>query len=117
MKDRGFLLFEAMISIAIIAVSFVFIAQSFAMSRKALKVSDEVTNASLMLWNKMQELETIPSMAGTQDKGVFEINSFKWGLRFKPASEPDVIHVIINVFPPGLSEDACYSVETYAFAK
>ncbi|MFH1779499.1 MAG: type II secretion system protein [Candidatus Omnitrophota bacterium] len=56
-KSNGYLLLEAIVSIAVIAIGLAIILRSFASSLRASKISEEYLVASSILKDKMWELE------------------------------------------------------------
>ncbi len=57
MRDKGYLLLEAVVSIAVIAIGLAIILRSFTSSLRASKISEEYLVASSLLKDKMWELE------------------------------------------------------------
>ncbi|MFH0771646.1 MAG: hypothetical protein V1933_03405 [Candidatus Omnitrophota bacterium] len=56
-NKKGYLLLEAVVSIAVVAIALVVILRSFASSLRASKISQEYFSATLFLNNKLCELE------------------------------------------------------------
>ncbi len=56
-RDKGILLFEVMLTVAIVAGALVFILHAFSASLRATKSASLITNSFLLLENKLFEIE------------------------------------------------------------
>ncbi|MFH1854074.1 MAG: prepilin-type N-terminal cleavage/methylation domain-containing protein [Candidatus Omnitrophota bacterium] len=81
-SNKGFLLLEAMVSIAILSIGLVVILSSFTRSIRAKELSEDYFKAGLLLEEKIFELSTAPDIEEGVSEGVFSDfgNRFSWSL-------------------------------------
>ena len=75
-NDRGFLLFEVMVAVVVLAVGLTLVLRSFNSAIATVKGLQDYTTAMFLLEEKMFQLET----EGVEDEGKFEneFNNFSW---------------------------------------
>jgi len=89
-KNRdGFLLFEAILSVAILSLGLVLVLHSFTGSLKAARISQNYMRAVLLLEAKMTELEWKGSLDSGISEGKFSQKNerFAWKIEATPVEE------------------------------
>lgn len=122
-NNRGFLLFEVVMSIAIITTGIFFIMRSYSSSKMAIERSGEIFRTSLLLENKMWEYEERGEILNETDSGDFkEAEGYSWEIEAEPLEEdeeegfvikPKLNIVTLSVFEEKDRKNTEYSVRTY----
>jgi len=117
-NNRGFLLFEVMVSIVIVTAGILFIAHSYSSSTDSIKRSTDAFRASLLLQNRMWPLE----QSGTVREGLFsgdfpEDKNFSWQINAEYMADSDLNYLRLEVFQEKEPEKTKYSIETYLMRK
>jgi len=68
----GFLLFELMVSVVILAVALTVVSRTFSSSLAALKMASQVSQGDLLLEKKFWEMEQDKTLMPGQTEGTFE---------------------------------------------
>lgn len=97
-RDKGFLLMEVMVSIAILSIGFVLILNSFTRSIKALKLSEDYFKAGLLLEEKIYEISNSNLEPGSTN-GVFTSpdSRFSWNLDVLEIEEVNLNEVSLEI--------------------
>lgn len=79
-NEKGYLLFEVILSVAILSLGLVMLVRCFTTPLKAVKVSENHLKAALLLEEKMEELQTQSQSHSEAESGTFPDYSekFKW---------------------------------------
>lgn len=79
-NEKGYLLFEVILAVAILSLGLVMLVRCFAAPLKAVKVSENHLKAALLLEEKMEELQTRYERYSQTESGTFPDYSgkFKW---------------------------------------
>ena len=126
MKARkGFLLFEIMISVVIIASGLLFIMNSYSSAKNSIKRSTELFEASLLLENKMWEFEEKGEIEIGAESGDFPENEeYSWSMEAGLAAEAAAVEVAPGEEgeapgeEKGITDEADYNLVTLeVFAK
>lgn len=91
-RDRGFMLLEVVLSMAIIASSLVFIIRSYVVSLRATETSRRMQKACLMLEEKLFELDAKGSIEEGASTGEFEGGVYSWQLIAAPIDDKKKIN-------------------------
>ena len=118
MNNKGFLLFEVMVSIVILTSGILFIARSYSSSKDAIQRSADVLKASLLLESKMWEYEEKGEIGIGAWEGDFTGDeSYAWSVTAIPEEtiedNNEVLLVMSAVYQKEKGESSGYSVSTY----
>ena len=85
-NDRGYLLLEVILAVAILSLGLVMLLRSFAAPLRAVKVSENHLTAALLLEQKTEELQTGCTLHSEAESGTFPGYSgrFKWRIETSP---------------------------------
>ena len=94
-NDRGFLLFEVMVAVVVLAVGLTLVLRSFNSAIATVKGLQDYTTAMFLLEEKMFQLET----EGVEDEGKFEneFNNFSWKIDFIPIEEAALDKIEVSI--------------------
>ncbi len=97
-NNKGFLLLEALVSVAILSVALVMILSSFMRSIRATELSEDYFRAGLLLEEKFFELYANGIKEGSKGEefSVFD-NRFSWNLDVVRLDEDEVHEVSLGV--------------------
>lgn len=97
--STGFVLLEVMLSLSILSLGLIFILTSFTTALKAVRITRDYTKATLLLAQKIGELEDIQQeLYPTKIEGVFEEEpKFTWKAEIKKVSGIDLKEVRVIV--------------------
>ncbi len=117
MKDkRGFLLFEVIVSIAIITAGLLFVMRAYSTSKGALEKSWELFKSSLLLEEKMFEFEEKREIEeGSNQGGFADYRNYSWAINATPVSR-EVSNLNVVTLDVSQKEDSSitkYSLVTY----
>ncbi|MFH1380574.1 MAG: hypothetical protein ABIH57_00180 [Candidatus Omnitrophota bacterium] len=125
MNKKGFLLFEVMISIVIVAAGLLFIMHSFSSAKNSIRRSGDIFKTALLLEDKFWQFEE----SGEIQEGVYEGDftgdedySWKIDARALDESEQNVSYaglelVTLEVFQKKSPDKTKYLIETYLKSK
>jgi prepilin-type N-terminal cleavage/methylation domain-containing protein len=113
-KNRGFLLLEVMISVAILSIGTLLILNSFMRPLRAIEFSRDCFKAGLLLEEKMLELYNSDIKDGLS-KGVFSNfdNKFSWNLGVIKLEEDACNEVNLRILWQGKDREENLSASTY----
>tara|TARA_B100000315_G_C14405030_1_gene508279 strand:- start:343 stop:723 length:381 start_codon:yes stop_codon:yes gene_type:complete len=116
--QRGFLLFEVMLSIVIVTVSALFIMRSYSSSKMSIQRSTEILRTALLLENKMFDYEIEGAIRDEEQDGDFEENdNYSWEMEAESLDEgfgePKFNIVRLSVFKEKNRKNTEYSLWTY----
>lgn len=87
-KNKGFLLLEVLLAVTILSLGLVLVLRSFVSSLKAIKISQDILVANLLLeqkiWQKQQELARGAQLSFLDEDGSFSapFESFSYRISF-----------------------------------
>jgi len=118
---KGFLLFEVMVSIVIISIGILFITRLFSSSTDSIKRSLDVFKVSLLLEEKMWELEEKGKIPREKSSGDFkEHEGYAWEIEAEPLEDensfelsPKLNIVRLRAFKEKDRKSTEYSLATY----
>lgn len=115
MPQKGFLLLETILSVLILTVGLSVVIRSFGSSLDALRVSNDYTQALLLLEEKMGELEAQGSIPTGTVGGIFpsEDDQFQWEVRASAPNPLDLFEVEVTVSWKQRGRPRDISVVTY----
>lgn len=114
LNKRGFLLFEILVSLAIVSGVLLLVMRSFVASQRVLQKGTELFTVSLLLQNRMQELEIQGGAGEGIQTGVFEAHEkFKWTLKSAPLENSALKTVTLEVLRKNGKADTRYVLSTY----
>ncbi|MFH1593492.1 MAG: type II secretion system protein [Candidatus Omnitrophota bacterium] len=125
LRQRGFLLFEVVISIVIITTGLLFIMRSYTSSKDSIIRAGEVSRAILILESKMWEFEVKGEVEGGGASGDFKkIEGYKWELEADALEESETFGsqeklyaVTLSVFKDDKRGKNKYTIWTYLKGK
>lgn len=96
---KGFLLFELMVAVVVLAISLTVLSRSFISSLTALRTSAHFLAGSLFLEKKMWELEGKASSSFGRDEGTEEVfgKTFRWSVEMKETEVPSLAETEVAV--------------------
>lgn len=117
-NNKGFLLFEVMVSIVIITAGIMFIMRSYATSKEAIERSGGIFRTSLLLEEKMWEYEAMGEIREEAESGDFdEAEGYAWKMKSEPPEgeefTPRFNIVRLSVFKEKKRKSTEYSLWTY----
>ena len=112
-NKRGFLLFEVVVSVAVISVCLLFIARAYGTCKKSMKASHDMIEARLLLERKMWDIEN-KGLSQNIMNGVFENNDkYCWRVEAMPLENSNISFIKLEVFQESNPDKTRYSVITY----
>ena len=118
MNRKGFLLFEVMVSIVIITAGFFFIVNSFSSSKRAMQRSTGLVEISLVIEEKLWELEDAGAIEiGHQEGDFVGSDDYAWRIEAQPVAEEEFGLVTIEVVKKEEPDQPVYALETYLSIK
>lgn len=99
-KNDGFVLFEVMLSLSILSLGLILILGSFKVGISAVKASKDYTQATLLLQQKIGELENTPTQElypGKIEGGFEDEPKFTWKAEIKKLEYIDLKEVKVIV--------------------
>ena len=113
-KNKGFLLLEVMISVAILSIGTLLILNSFMKPLRAIEFSRDYFKAGLLLEEKMLELYNSNVKTGLSG-GVFSSfdNKFSWSLNVIKLEEDACNEVDLRILWHGKDREQDLSASTY----
>lgn len=95
---NGFVLFEVMLSLAILCLGLILILNSFKVGLKAVKASNDYTQATLLLAQRIGELENVKyTLSAGKIEGVFEdAPKFTWAAEIKELQGIKEVKIIVE---------------------
>jgi len=118
--NRGFLLFEVVVSIVIITAGILFIMRSYSSSKDSIARSGEILRTSLLLEDKMWEYEAMEEVGSDKDSGDFEdAEGYAWEMEAEPPEvegfdmDPKYNVIRLSVFKEREKEKTEYTIWTY----
>jgi type II secretion system protein I len=113
-QNKGFLLVEVMISIAIFSVCIVLILSSFVMSIRAMELSQDYFKAGLLLEDKMYEVFNSEIEEGSKDGTFSDFDKrFSWNLDIERIEEDSINEISLEVLWEQGSRKHSLSIQTY----
>jgi Tfp pilus assembly protein PilV len=104
-NERGYLLFEVIVAVAVLSVGLVMLLRCFAAPLRAVDVSEDHLTAALLLEEKMEELQTGYEWDSGATEGVFsgQSDKFRWRIETTsytpmPGQSTDLAEVEVTVF-------------------
>jgi len=114
LKEKGFLLFEVVISIVVIATSFLFIINSYRTAKDSIERSTEILKTSLALERKMWPYEEKGKIEQMRQSGDFlGDGQFTWLLESTAVENTGINLVQIGIYDKKHPETHLYSVSTF----
>ncbi len=115
--EKGFLLLEVMVSVAILSIALVMILGSFTRSIRTIELSEDYFRAGLLLENKIYELSHSEIEEGSSS-GVFSDfdNRFSWNLEIMKMEEGLVRELNLGVSWHQGAKEHDLSIVTYLYA-
>jgi len=93
--NKGFLLLEVMISVAILSVSLVLILNSFMRSVRAMEFSEDYFRAGLLLEKKLYAVCNVEIVEGSSGSTFSDFNNkFSWDLGVERLEEDSILHKV-----------------------
>jgi|GEM_PF-6416163 len=112
-QRKSVLLLELMTAIVIIAVVFLFVGRAYGVSKKALKRSSNFLKISLLLEEKIWELEEKAETQAGRDSGDFSDQSYGWKVDAENIGQSRLNLVTLEVFRKSQASPENFSVVTY----
>ena len=113
-KNKGFLLFEVVISIVIITTGILFVMRGYLASKDSLQKSQELLKAALFLESGMWEFEEAGQIEEKEDGGDFSYDkNFAWKVNAEILEETEISLVTFEVFSKKDPENTIESIQTY----
>ncbi len=117
-NDKGFLLFEVMISIVIIATGLLYVARSYSSSKDSLQRSTGIVKTSLLLEKKMFEFEEKGEIEEGEKSGDFEEDEeYSWEITAEFKEDLNLNLVTLEVFQKKDRDKTGYAISTYLKSK
>jgi len=114
MKNKGFLLFEVIISIVIITAGVLFVMRAYSAAKNSLKRSTELFGVSLLLEEKMWAYEESGQIEEGKEEGGFDRDfNYSWEIDAERLQESDINLVELKVFHKKHKDTVKYSIFTY----
>lgn len=108
------MLFEVMVSIAIISCAMIFVVHSFYASKRTMQRSVELTTISALLDNKMSELIMGGEISAGSAGGVFPYaGEYSWNTNASPIEGTGLNLVTVEVYGKDGGRGARYAASTY----
>ncbi len=86
-NKRGFLLYEVLLALAILSIGLVIVLRSFSTSLRAVRTSQNYFKATLLLEEKLWEVEKANSLPPGISQGSFPGSKFNWEVETSPIEE------------------------------
>ncbi|MBL7156752.1 MAG: hypothetical protein ISS92_01175 [Candidatus Omnitrophica bacterium] len=113
-KNKGFLLFEVVISIVIITAGVLFVMRAFSSAKESIERSTEVFKVSLLLEQKMWGFEEKGKIEEGRESGDFEEDEgYSWKLASERLEDSDLNLVRLEAFQKEQPEITKYFITTY----
>jgi type II secretion system protein I len=113
-QNKGFLLVEVMISIAIFSISIVLILSSFVRSIRAMELSEDYFKAGLLLEDKMYEVFNSEIQEGSKDGTFSDFDKrFSWNLDIERIEEDSINEISLEVLWEQGAKKHSLSIVTY----
>ncbi|MDY6842627.1 MAG: prepilin-type N-terminal cleavage/methylation domain-containing protein [Thermodesulfobacteriota bacterium] len=118
-KEKGFTLFEVLVSLAIIGIALVLILESFSLSLKTSSESRNISLATLLANDKMVEIETEGFPETGEENGVFEppYSDFRWIKSVEDLEIEGVRRAVVGVYWKDEKHDDGVTLETFMVKK
>ena len=114
MKDKGFLLFEVLITIVIITAGLLFIIQAYRASKDGLRRSTQILRTSFLLEQKMWEFEEQGEIEEGTETGDFgSAGRYVWNIDAARIEDTNFNTVILSVYQEDDPEKTKYSIQTF----
>jgi len=99
LKNKGFLLLEAMMAVAILSVGMTLTLRSFSTAINVVRVSQDMVIAGNLMEQKVFELENSPVLRPGKDKGDFgkDFDGYSWILETSELEDTDLNEVKLTV--------------------
>jgi len=111
--DKGFLLFEVMVSIVIITTALLFIVRAYSVAKDSIRRSGELFKTTLLLENKLWGLDDKGKIEEGSDNGDFiEAEGYSWESNVERIEDSELHLVTITVFLARDREHTEYSMQT-----
>jgi len=111
---RGFLLFEVMVSIIVIAVGLTLIARSYASSKNAIGRSRDYIKTAVVMEEVLWPYEEKGIMAVGSESGKYsEDENFAWTVNSEPEQDSTLNRVRLEVYQKKDPENTRYFVTTF----
>lgn len=113
--NKGFLLFEVLISVIILSVGLILIIEALLTSLRAVKTSSNAFKAELMLEEKLFEYELAGEISAGTGEGKFEgtIREYRWEETSKKVNEMQLNDLKFAVLWKEGNSTRQFSIETY----
>ena len=113
-NNRGFLLLEVMVSVAILSVAFVLILNSFTRSLRAIELSEDYFRAGLLLEQKLLEISASDAEEGSSEGTFIDFNNrFSWSLDVVRLKEDSIREANVKISWNKGSREHGISILTY----
>jgi len=98
-RRNGFLLFELMVAVLVLAVALTVVSRSFISSLAALRLSADLSRGTLLLEQKAWEFEQKESLSPGKEEGTFEAfgGNFRWSVETREMEEVPLYEADITV--------------------
>ena len=118
MKNKGFLLFEVLVTIVIVTAGLLFIIHSYSASKNLLNRSTEIFMQRLLLEGKVWEFEEKGEVPLEQESGWFtDFEGYSWQIDVEPLADSNLNRFTLSVFETNDPENTQYSISTYLWNK
>lgn len=113
MLRKGILLFEVMVSMAVISSVVLFVMRAYSGSKRSLDDSTEAIKIGLLLEDKIWELEQAESIEEASQSGDLA-GGYAWKIDSRRSEDPKLDLVTVEVFRKQGSQREKHSILTYA---
>jgi len=113
MLKKGILLFEVMVSMAVISSVVLFVMRAYSGSKRSLDDSTEAIKIGLLLEDRIWELEQAEDIEKASQFGDLE-GGYAWKIDSRRSEDPKLDLVTFEVFRKEATEREKHSILTYA---
>lgn len=112
--SRGFLLFEVMMSVAVVTAGMLFVVRPFTTAKVSAERSREILAASILAENKMQSLIGLSAANEGRQYGDFSENGrYGWSVDSVKSGSGDIDEVTVSVYAKNSPGQTLASIATY----